>query len=123
MQARRLFARDFSTGLLPALEEEQGTGLGDSQRYQYCIIVDGAVLESCVHHATRNGSYVIIILASWKLYLPNEMDEAGESPEGCTLQNEGGMRANFRYLIVNIYYYLRGRLCWSVQCQRPSTIV
>lgn len=114
----------FQQWVATAPEQEQSTGPGDSQRYQYCVMVDEAALESCVRHAVNADSYVIVIQGSWKPYLPDEMEEAGEPLEGCTLQNVGWMRACFQYLMVSRYYYLRGQsVGWRVQYQRPPTIV
>ena len=108
-----------------ASQEEQGTGLGQSQRYQYCIMVDEAALESCVRPATEKSSYAIVIHGPWKPRLPrddDELEETYEPLEGCTLYNVGWIKGDLRYLVMHIYYYL-GRSSWSVNYQRPPEIV
>ncbi|OCK72814.1 hypothetical protein K432DRAFT_314760 [Lepidopterella palustris CBS 459.81] len=112
----------FKQWAATAPQQEQGTGLGFSQRYRYCIQVDEKALESVIYGGPPEWSngFVNLIWKDWEPILDPE--ESEEPIEGCTQHNVGWMMVASREVMVDMYHILREENHWYSEYHRPPQV-
>lgn len=118
-----------------AAQQEQGTGAALSQRYRFCVMVDGAALESVLRNDLYSeNAFFKLVYGAWDPSQQDEVDgyededdeeleEDGLEPlEGCILDDIGWMRVSFDNM-VRIYCFMRGSDAWIINYFRPPQIM
>lgn len=117
----------FKTWAETASQEEQGTGRGQSQRYQFCIQVDTEALHSVVYEANPSDrlerGWVKLIWKDWECEALDLRDMPEEPIEGVTVKEIGWSRAAYASVMVSIYAMIRGHYNWYTEYRRPPTII
>lgn len=104
----------------PDLEQGEGIGPGQSQRYRYCIQVDDQALESVIED--ENDGYVYLIQKDWELYTADAREPAEDPIEDCTLHDIGWMMVDYQDVMVGMYDLLRGLNDWYLEYRRPPKV-
>ncbi|OBT50175.1 hypothetical protein VE04_10171 [Pseudogymnoascus sp. 24MN13] len=104
----------------PNLEQGEGIGPGQSQRYRYCIQVDDGALESVIED--ENDGYVNLIQKDWELHTADAREPAEDPIEDCTLHDIGWMMVDYQDVMVDMYHLLRGLNDWNMEYRRPPKV-
>lgn len=114
----------FKQWVATAPQREQGTGAGQSQRYEYCLQVDAAALRSVLEapappEENVGEGFVNLI---WQDWTPESDEDTGyEAIEGCTKQDVGWMRISYGFLI-RFYCLFRKSGSWYGEYRRPPEV-
>ena len=114
---------------------------GASPRYRYCIQVDAAALNSCVHNNNPPPPDCRLEQAGWvkvidKNWIPRHANPvfAGRRPDphaydfeplegGVTEEHVGWLKCPLPAVMTEYYYLLRDRNGWMVVYRRPPVVV
>ncbi|OBT62295.1 hypothetical protein VE03_08598 [Pseudogymnoascus sp. 23342-1-I1] len=104
----------------PDLEQGEGIGPGQSQRYRYCIQVNEEALESVIED--ENDGFVNLIQKDLEPQTADDREPAEDPIEDCTLHDIGWMMVDYQDVMVDMHNLLRGLNNWYLEYRRPPIV-